>query len=56
MFKTAILIAAGSGMGAATAHKLAADGYHVGLLSSSGKAEALAQEQGGIGVTGTKSC
>lgn len=51
--KTAIIIAAGSGMGAATARKLAADGYHVGLLSSSGKAEALAQELGGIGVTGT---
>ena len=51
--KTAIIIAAGSGMGAATARKLAADGYHVGLLSSSGKGEALAQELGGIGVTGT---
>ena len=51
--KTAIIIAAGSGMGAATARKLAADGYHVGLLSSSGKAEALAQELGGVGVTGT---
>ena len=51
--KTAIMIAAGSGMGAATARKLAADGYHVGILSSSGKGEALAQELGGIGVTGT---
>ena len=53
MFKTAIIIAAGSGMGAATARKLAADGYHVGILSSSGKGEALAQELGGIGITGT---
>ena len=53
LFKTAIIIAAGSGMGAATARKLAADGYHVGLLSSSGKGEALAQELGGIGVTGS---
>ena len=51
--KTAILIAAGSGMGAATARKLAADGYHVGILSSSGKGEALAHELGGVGVTGT---
>lgn len=51
--KTAIIIAAGSGMGAAAARKLAADGYHVGILSSSGKGEALAQELGGIGVTGT---
>jgi len=53
LFKTAIIIAAGSGMGAATARKLAADGYHVGILSSSGKGEALAQELGGIGVTGS---
>lgn len=53
MKKTAIIIAAGSGMGAAAARKLAADGYHVGLLSSSGKAEALAQELGGIGITGS---
>ena len=51
--KTAIIIAAGSGMGAATARKLAADGYHVGILSSSGKGEALAQELGGIGITGS---
>lgn len=51
--KTAIIIAAGSGMGAAAARKLAADGYHVGILSSSGKGEALAQELGGVGVTGT---
>ena len=43
-------------MGAATARKLAADDYHVGILSSSGKGEALAQELGGIGVTGTQSC
>ena len=53
LYKTAIIIAAGSGMGAATARKLAADGYHVGLLSSSGKAETLAQELGGISITGT---
>ncbi|WP_312569656.1 SDR family oxidoreductase [Comamonas sp.] len=52
-FKTAIIIAAGSGMGAAAARQLAADGYHVGLLSSSGKAEALAQELGGVGITGS---
>ena len=53
MHKTAILIAAGSGMGATTARKLAADGYHVGILSSSGKGEALAKELGGVGVTGS---
>lgn len=51
--KTAIITAAGSGMGAATARRLAADGYKVGILSSSGKGEALAQELGGVGVTGS---
>ena len=39
-------------MGAAAARKLAADGYLVAILSSSGKGEALAVELGGVGVTG----
>ena len=51
--KVAIITAAGSGMGAGVAQKLAADGYHVAILSSSGKGEALAQDLGGIGVTGS---
>ncbi len=51
--KVAIITAAGSGMGAACARKLAQDGYRVALLSSSGKGEALAKELGGIGVTGS---
>lgn len=51
--KVAIITAAGSGMGAAIARKLASDGYHVAILSSSGKGEALAKELGGIGVTGS---
>ncbi|RDV04423.1 SDR family oxidoreductase [Undibacter mobilis] len=51
--KVAIVTAGGSGMGAACARKLAADGYKVAILSSSGKGEALAKELGGIGVTGT---
>ncbi|MFK7800413.1 MAG: SDR family oxidoreductase [Anaerolineae bacterium] len=51
--KVAILTAAGSGMGAASARKLAADGYKVAILSSSGKGEALGQELGGIGMTGS---
>lgn len=51
--KVAILTAAGSGMGAAAARRLAADGYKVGILSSSGKGEALARELGGVGVTGS---
>jgi NAD(P)-dependent dehydrogenase (short-subunit alcohol dehydrogenase family) len=51
--KVAIITAGGSGMGAAAARKLAQDGFKVAILSSSGKGEALAQEMGGIGVTGS---
>lgn len=51
--KTALLTAAGSGMGAACARRLAADGWNVAILSSSGKGKALAQELGGVGVTGS---
>lgn len=51
--KTALVIAGGSGMGAAAARRLAADGFKVGILSSSGKGEALARELGGIGITGS---
>ena len=48
-----MISAGGSGMGAAAARRLAADGYRVAILSSSGKGEALANELGGIGVTGS---
>ena len=51
--KVALITAGGSGMGAAAARRLAADGYRVGILSSSGKGEALAQELGGLGITGS---
>lgn len=51
--KVALIIGGGSGMGAGAARALAADGFQVGVLSSSGKGEALAQELGGIGVTGS---
>ena len=51
--KVAMITAGGSGMGAAAARRLAADGFRVAILSSSGKGEALAQELGGIGVTGS---
>ncbi|PTM93394.1 SDR family oxidoreductase [Mycoplana dimorpha] len=51
--KVALITAGGSGMGAATARRLAADGYRVAILSSSGKGEALAKELGGVGVTGS---
>lgn len=49
--KVAIVTAGGSGMGADAARRLAADGFRVAILSSSGKGAALAQELGGLGVT-----
>jgi NAD(P)-dependent dehydrogenase (short-subunit alcohol dehydrogenase family) len=51
--RIAIITAGGSGMGAAAARTLAAEGYGVAVLSSSGKGEALAEELGGLGVTGS---
>jgi NAD(P)-dependent dehydrogenase (short-subunit alcohol dehydrogenase family) len=51
--KVAIVTAGGSGMGAGAARRLASDGCKVAVLSSSGKGEALAEELGGIGVTGS---
>ncbi len=51
--KVAVVVGGGSGMGAAAARKLAADGFQVAVMSSSGKGEALGRELGGIGVTGS---
>lgn len=51
--KVALITAGGSGLGAACARKLAADGFDVGILSSSGKGEALGESLGGFGVTGS---
>jgi len=51
--KVAVIVAGGSGMGAAAAEKLANDGFKVAILSSSGKGEALANRLGGLGVTGS---
>ncbi|MEL7254709.1 MAG: SDR family oxidoreductase [Pseudomonadota bacterium] len=51
--KVALITAGGSGMGADAARKLAEDGFKVGILSSSGKGEALGEELGGFGVTGS---
>lgn len=51
--KVAIITAGGSGMGAAAARKLAAEGFKVAILSSSGKGEELAKQLGGIGLTGS---
>jgi len=51
--KVAIVVAGGSGMGAAAAKALHSAGFAIGILSSSGKGEALAQQLGGVGVTGS---
>ena len=51
--KVAVVTAGGSGMGAGAARALAEAGYRVAILSSSGKGEALANELGGFGVTGS---
>ena len=51
--RVAIVTAGGSGIGASAARALAADGFHVAVLSPSGRGEALGKELGGIGVTGS---
>lgn len=51
--KVAIVTAGGSGMGAGAAKKLAADGFRIAILSSSGKGATLAKDLGGIGATGS---
>ena len=51
--KVALIIGGGSGMGAGDRRALAAAGCAVGMLSSSGEGGGLAQELGGIGVTGS---
>jgi len=51
--KVALVVAGGTGMGAETAKRLAADGFRVAILSSSGKGEQLAKALGGFGVTGS---
>jgi NAD(P)-dependent dehydrogenase (short-subunit alcohol dehydrogenase family) len=51
--KVAMIVAGGSGIGAAAARALAANGHAVAILSSSGRGEALAAELGGLGFTGS---
>ena len=51
--KTAIITAAGQGMGAAVARELAANGYDLVLMSNSGGAETLANELNCVGLTGS---
>lgn len=49
----ALIVAGGSGIGADAARTLAEQGYDVGVMSSSGKGEALGNELGGLGFTGS---
>ncbi len=53
MKKVAVLIAAGSGMGADSAKALSKAGFNIAILSSSGKGEKLAKKLKGIGYTGS---
>jgi len=49
----ALFTAAGSGIGAAAARRLAVEGWAVAILSPSGRGAALAEELGGLGLTGS---
>lgn len=49
----ALVVAGGSGIGADAARTLAERGYAVGVMSRSGKGEALGRELGGLGYTGS---
>ena len=49
----AVIVGGGSGIGADTAKNMSNKGYDLAVLSSSGKGEALANELGGLGFTGS---
>ncbi len=49
----ALIVGGGSGIGADAARNLAAKGFDIGVMSSSGKGEALGNELGGLGFTGS---
>ena len=49
----ALVVAGGSGIGADAARKLSESGYRIGVMSASGKGEALGNELGGLGYTGS---
>jgi NAD(P)-dependent dehydrogenase (short-subunit alcohol dehydrogenase family) len=51
--KVALVVGGGSGIAAAGARKLVESGYEIGIMSSSGRGEALAKELGGLGMTGS---
>lgn len=48
-----LVVGGGSGIGEDAARLLAERGYSVGVMSSSGKGEALGKELGGLGYTGS---
>ncbi len=51
--QSVLVVGGGSGIGADAAKALAEKGYDVGVMSSSGKGEALGKELGGLGFTGS---
>ncbi len=51
--QVALIVGGGSGIGADAARKMAAEGWDVAVMSSSGKGEALGLELGGLGFTGS---
>lgn len=51
--KVALITAGATGAGTAVARTLARHGFQIGMLSSTAQGEALAEELGGVGVTGS---
>ncbi|WP_031100868.1 MULTISPECIES: SDR family oxidoreductase [unclassified Streptomyces] len=51
--KVAIVVGGGSGIGAACVREFAANGYQVVAMSPSGRARALAESLGGVGLDGS---
>lgn len=51
--KAVLIVGGGSGIGADAARLLSEKGYDVAVMSSSGKGEALGNELGGLGFTGS---
>jgi len=51
--QVAMIVAGGSGMGAAAARKFAREGWSIAIMSPSGRGEKLADELGGLGFTGS---